>query len=89
MNSFQNLNNQIALIAGEKYREQKDLFPHANHGSLLHNAAGLASHELMESETMNADIKVRNDLQQYVGSLPTFVKDESIQVNPMNSIQVK
>jgi hypothetical protein len=78
VNAFHQLNDRIALVIGEKYREQSDLFPNADSGTLLHNSFGLAADELLTSESMNANVEQRNNLQQYIGEFPTFVKGESI-----------
>ena len=78
MNSLVSLKSEIIDLVGMHFMQQSSDFPERNKETGMHNAVGMASLDVLTSQTIQANVGKRNELQKEIGDLGTFWNERSI-----------
>ena len=78
MSAFASLESKIIDLVGSHCQQQMTDFPKIESKTNMKNAMGMASLDLLTSQTMQSDVLLRNEMQKEVGDLDTFWNGESI-----------
>ena len=78
MNSLASLKSEIIDLVDTHFVQQLSDFPESKKDKSLHNAVGMASLDVLTSQTMQGNVEKRNGLQKEIGDLGTFWNEKSI-----------
>ena len=78
MNSLVSLKSEIIDLVGMHFMQQSSDFLERNKETGMHNAVGMASLDVLTSQTIQANVGKRNELQKEIGDLGTFWNERSI-----------
>ena len=78
MNSLSSLKSEIIDLVGMHFVQQSSDFPDSKKENAFHNAIGMASLDVLTSQTIQANVGKRNELQKEIGDLGTFWNEKSI-----------